>query len=64
MVLGSGQFIPGFEDHLTGIEAGESRTFNVKFPDDYAAAAVAGKEATFDVTAKVGGSARLGDDGR
>ena len=52
MVLGSGQFIPGFEDHLTGIKAGESRTFDIKFPDDYGAAAVAGKEATFAVTAK------------
>ena len=52
MVLGSGQFIPGFEDHLTGITAGESRTFDIKFPDDYGAAAVAGKEATFAVTAK------------
>lgn len=35
-----------------GITAGESRTFDIKFPDDYGAAAVAGKEATFAVTAK------------
>ena len=52
LVLGTGQFIPGFEDHLTGLKAGESRTFDVKFPDDYRAAAVAGKDATFAVTAK------------
>jgi trigger factor len=52
MVLGSGQFIPGFEDQLIGIKAGESRTFDVKFPDSYAAPAVAGKAATFAVTAK------------
>ena len=52
LVLGSGQFIPGFEDHLTGVKAGESRTFDVKFPDDYPAKAVAGKDATFAVAAK------------
>jgi trigger factor len=65
MVLGSGQFIPGFEDHLTGIKAGESRTFDIKFPDDYAAAAVAGKEATFTATAKAveaPGSVTMDDD--
>jgi trigger factor len=52
IVIGSGQFIPGFEDHLTGMKAGESRTFDVKFPESYPAATVAGKEATFAVTAK------------
>jgi len=52
LVLGSGQFIPGFEDHLMGVKAGESRTFNIKFPDDYPAKAMAGKDATFAVTAK------------
>jgi len=52
MVLGSGQFIPGFEDHLLGIKSGESRTFDVKFPESYPAPTVAGKEATFAVTAK------------
>jgi trigger factor len=52
LVLGTGQFIPGFEDHLMGLKAGESRTFDVKFPDDYRATAVAGKDATFAVTAK------------
>src|SRR5579863_5703535 len=49
IVIGSGQFIKDFEDHLIGVKTGESRTFDVKFPDDYAAAAVAGKD---------GGSAR------
>ncbi|MFZ0606729.1 MAG: trigger factor [Xanthobacteraceae bacterium] len=52
ITLGSGQFIPGFEDHLMGIKTGESRTFDVKFPENYPAAAVAGKDATFAVTAK------------
>jgi trigger factor len=51
IVLGSAQFIPGFEDKLTGIKAGESRTFDIKFPDAYAAPALAGKDATFAVTA-------------
>jgi len=52
IVIGSGQFIKDFEDHLIGVKTGESRTFDVKFPDDYAAAAVAGKDATFKITAK------------
>ena len=51
ILLGSGQFIPGFEDHLIGIKPGESRTFDVKFPENYPATAVAGKDATFAVTA-------------
>jgi trigger factor len=51
LLLGSGQFIPGFEDHLIGIKTGENRTFDVKFPDNYPAATVAGKAATFAVTA-------------
>ncbi len=50
LVLGSGQFIPGFEDQLIGAKAGESRTVNVKFPENYQATAVAGKEASFAVT--------------
>jgi trigger factor len=50
MQLGSGQFIPGFEDHLIGVKAGENRTFDVKFPEDYPAKTVAGKDATFAVT--------------
>ena len=52
IVLGSGQFIPGFEEQLIGAKAGESRTVNVKFPENYQAAAVAGKEASFAVTVK------------
>ena len=52
VVLGSGQFLPGFEDQLIGIKAGESRTFDIKFPEAYPAPAIAGKAATFAVTAK------------
>jgi trigger factor len=50
VVLGSGQLIPGFEDQLAGMKAGESRTFDIKFPEAYAAPALAGKDATFAVT--------------
>lgn len=52
MVIGSGQMIPGFEEKLTGLKAGEETTFKVPFPDDYAAADLAGKEAEFAVTIK------------
>jgi len=52
IVLGSGQFIPGFEEQLIGAKAGEGRTVNVKFPENYQAAAVAGKDASFAVTVK------------
>jgi trigger factor len=50
--LGSGSFIPGFEDQLSGIKAGEERLVKVDFPADYGAAELAGKAAEFKVTAK------------
>ena len=49
LTLGSGQFIPGFEDQIVGHEAGEEFDVNVKFPEDYQAAELAGKDATFKV---------------
>ena len=52
MRLGSGQFIPGFEEQLVGVKAGESRTVTATFPQDYAAAQYAGKTAVFDVTVR------------
>ena len=52
LTLGSGQFIPGFEDQLIGAKAGESRDVNVTFPADYHAAELAGKDAVFAVTVK------------
>jgi trigger factor len=52
VVLGSGNFIPGFEDGLIGAEAGTERTLDVTFPADYQAAALAGKQAQFAVTVK------------
>ncbi|MFO1183799.1 MAG: trigger factor [Bauldia sp.] len=50
--LGSGQFIPGFEEQLVGTRAGERRVVNVTFPADYRATQLAGKAATFEVTVK------------
>lgn len=52
VVIGSGTFLPGFEDQLKGAKAGEERQLNIKFPDDYGAAELAGKDAVFDVTVK------------
>jgi len=52
LVLGSGQFIPGFEDQLIGKAAGDETQVVVTFPEDYPAAHLAGKEATFDVVVK------------
>ena len=47
--IGSGNFIPGFEEQLIGMKEGESREITVKFPEDYHAKEFAGKEATFKV---------------
>ncbi|TAX34324.1 trigger factor [Rhizobium leguminosarum] len=52
LVLGSGRFIPGFEDQLVGLKAGAEKTITVTFPADYPAKNLAGKEATFDVSVK------------
>ena len=51
-MLGSGTFIPGFEEQLDGAAAGEQRLVKVKFPEDYSATHLAGKDAEFDVTVK------------
>ena len=47
--LGSGQFIPGFEDQMIGHEAGEEFDVNVTFPEEYHAKELAGKEAVFKI---------------
>ncbi|MGG4546247.1 trigger factor [Rossellomorea marisflavi] len=47
--LGSGQFIPGFEEQLVGVAAGEEKDVEVSFPEEYHAAELAGKAATFKV---------------
>jgi trigger factor len=51
VVIGSKGFIPGFEEQLAGIKTGESRTITAPFPDNYMKAEVAGKLASFEVTA-------------
>jgi len=48
--LGSGMFIPGFEEQLVGAKTGDQVTVKVNFPDEYGAEELAGKEAEFDVT--------------
>ena len=52
LLLGSKTFIPGFEDQLVGIKAGESRDVNVTFPTEYHAEHLAGKAAVFACTVK------------
>ncbi|MDR3497432.1 MAG: trigger factor [Ancalomicrobiaceae bacterium] len=52
LVLGSGQFIPGFEDQLIGVKVGDKKIIEVTFPEDYQAKHLAGKPAKFDVTVK------------
>ncbi|MCX7325957.1 MAG: trigger factor [Hyphomicrobiales bacterium] len=51
LVIGSNTFIPGFEDQMIGAKFGETRTVNVTFPENYQAEALAGKAASFEVTA-------------
>ncbi len=50
--LGSGSFIPGFEDQLLGAKVGDQVEVKVKFPDEYASEELAGKDALFDVNVK------------
>lgn len=50
--IGSGRFIPGFEDQLVDMKTGEEKTFNITFPDDYQKDTFAGKEVSFTVTIK------------
>ncbi|MGI4796324.1 MAG: trigger factor, partial [Janthinobacterium lividum] len=50
--IGGEGFIPGFAEQIEGLAPGESRTIEVTFPEDYQATELAGKAATFDITAK------------
>lgn len=52
VVLGEGRLLPEFEGNVTGMKAGESKAFDVRFPDDYHGKEVAGKTARFEVTVK------------
>lgn len=50
LVIGSGSFIPGFEDGMVGMKVGETKDITVKFPENYHAENLAGKDAVFTVT--------------
>ena len=50
--IGSGSFIPGFEEQLVGAKVGEEKEVNVKFPDEYHSAELAGKDAMFKCTVR------------
>ncbi|EBA09795.1 trigger factor [Sagittula stellata] len=52
LVLGSGSFIPGFEEQLAGVSAGDEKVVEVKFPEEYGAENLAGKDATFECKIK------------
>ncbi len=52
IVLGTGGSLPGFEDQLIGVAAGEHRVVSIIFPEDYAAEELAGKEGVFEVDVK------------
>jgi trigger factor len=65
LVIGSGQFIPGFEEQLTGLKTGDTKTIKVTFPADYPAADLKAKDAEFDVTVqqvKVPGETKIDED--
>src|SRR3984893_8719332 len=65
VVLGSESFLPGFEAQIEGMKSGERRTIAVTFPDNYTAAKLAGKLASFDVTVNsvaTPGKIEIGDD--
>lgn len=52
IVLGSGTFIPRFEEELAGLKAGATKTFTIPFPKDYSLKQLQGKKVTFDITVK------------
>jgi len=63
--IGSGRLIPGFEEQLVGVKAGDERQITVTFPADYPAENLKGKDATFDITVhavKVAGETTVDDD--
>lgn len=63
--IGSGRFIPGFEEQLVGVKAGDEKTITVTFPADYPAENLKGQDATFDITVKavkVPGETVIDDD--
>ncbi|STY90822.1 trigger factor [Moraxella bovis] len=59
LIIGSAQMIPGFEDGMKGMKAGEEKTIKVTFPEDYQAENLKGKEADFKITVKEVKEAKL-----
>lgn len=59
LVIGSGRMIPGFEEGMKGMKAGEERTIQVTFPEDYQAENLKGKEADFKINVKEVKAAKL-----
>jgi len=59
VVLGEGRLLPDFEQQLAGMKPGESKAFDVRFPDDYHGKEVAGKTARFEVTLTQVAASRL-----
>ena len=65
VVLGSGSLIPGFEEQMVGVKAGDEKVLNVTFPKDYQAANLKGKAATFDIVVKavkLAGETKIDDE--
>ena len=63
--IGSGSFIPGFEDQLVGVKNGDTLVITATFPENYSAAHLAGQAATFDTTVKAveePGETKIDDD--
>jgi len=63
--IGGGRLIPGFEEQLVGVKAGDEKTINVTFPNDYQAENLKGQPATFDLTVKsvqTAGETKIDDD--
>ena len=59
LVIGSGRMIPGFEDGIKGMKAGEEKTIDVTFPEDYQAENLKGKQAQFKINVKSVEEAKL-----
>ncbi len=59
VILGEGRLLPAFEDHLLSVKAGETKRFEVDFPEDYHGKEVAGKTVTFEVTVRAVEEPRL-----
>jgi trigger factor len=63
--IGAGRLIPGFEEQLVGLKAGDEKTINVTFPEDYPAENLKGKDVTFDITVhtiQTAGETKVDDD--